>query len=57
MKVLVTELPGWPHQCVFANYDSIYEVAECRLSDYGSYECTDVTKCPYLKVLEVTADE
>ena len=52
MKVLVTEMPYDPSECVFAEYDSYYQVAECKLSDNRSYECTDVEKCPYLKALK-----
>ena len=53
MKILVTEMPLYPSDCVFADNDYYYNTVECRLSDHGCYECSDVNKCPYLKVLEV----
>lgn len=52
MKVVVTKLPDEPIKCLFASYDCEYDVCECILSYNGGMECTDVYKCPYLKVEE-----
>lgn len=52
MKVFVTEMPENPINCLFSAYDAEYDVCECILSYNGCYECEDVSKCPYLKILE-----
>ena len=52
MKIVVTEMPANPYVCLFSKYDSIYDVCECSLSYNCSYECSDVSKCAYLEVLE-----
>jgi hypothetical protein len=51
MKVVVTAMPDCPEKCLFASYDAEYDVCECILSFNGGYECTDATKCPYLKAI------
>lgn len=52
MKVIVTEMPEYPHVCLFSRYDIEYDVCECMLSYNGSYECEDCSKCPYLEPLK-----
>ena len=51
MKVVVTEMPAYPHVCLFSRYDIEYDVCECVLSYNSGYECTNISACPYLKVL------
>ena len=51
MKVLVTEMPNYPANCLFSSYDAKYDVCECMLSYNGGYECEDCSKCPYLETL------
>lgn len=50
MKVVVTSMPSTPRDCVFGKYDLPYDVVECMLSKYQSYECNYVAECPYLEV-------
>lgn len=52
MKVVVTSMPSTPRDCVFGKYDLPYDVVECMLSKYQSYECNYVAECPYLEVVK-----
>ena len=48
MKVLVTEMPNNPANCLLSSYDNEWDVFECILSYNGGAECEDCSKCPYL---------
>lgn len=54
MKILVTEMPKTPRECLFALYDVECDLHECILPcGWGSVvECEDTSKCPYRKVMK-----